>query len=68
MGGIMPDWKYTFSASFISEGTYSGVWENGRIRWYEDTPEKVQERIDKAKQLKEDKEKYPLFFIKEGIV
>ena len=42
-------------------------YKNGRLIWFWETEEQTQERINKAKQLKEDKEKYPLFFWKENI-
>jgi len=47
--------------------TFFGTWKNGDIEWHVETAEQAQERRDKAKQLREDKEKYPLFFWKENI-
>ena len=67
----MPDCFYEDDFGTSNSGTsviYYTTYENGVLIWHEETPEQAQERADKAKQLEEDKENYPLFFLKEGIV
>ena len=67
----MPDCFYEDDFGTSNSGTsviYYTTYENGVLIWREETPEQAQERADKAKQLEEDKENYPLFFLKEGIV
>jgi len=67
----MPDCFYEGDFGTLHSGTsvtYYTTYVNGVLIWREETPEQAQERADKAKQLEEDKENYPLFFLKEGIV
>ena len=69
----MPDYTYGSMSDLLSGQYYStGNTNNYTIRWINSYTCEVRslskEEIEKQKQLEEDKERYPLFFLKEGIV
>jgi len=71
----MPDWTnyYASYATGTSTWIQQDYEEYQRKREQQDLMmeqmwQEEQERIDKMDELRRDKEKYPLFFLKEGIV
>lgn len=69
----MPDWTYTTSTSSIWVWDDDGVMYINGVSGYtqqmwEEHLEKERKEEIKRKQIAEDKVKYPLFFLKEGIV
>lgn len=64
----MPDWTY-YRVTGTSTGSYFYVTIPYFIQeeWEKEQKLRIKER-EKAEQLREDKTKYPLFFLKEGIV
>ena len=77
----MPDWTYdggTTSAATEYIWSFSSTaqqmydeWKQECIRQdqvYEQQMQMMEQQIEEERQLIKDKEKYPLFFLKEGIV
>ena len=76
----MPDWTYDSGTTSASDyiWSFSGTAQQMYAEWkqecvrqdqvYEQQMQMMEQQMEEERQLIKDKKKYPLFFLKEGIV